>query len=106
MQRCVPLRCSCQSPALRRHRPLPPLLLPPPAAVILSGQGGTTVLDEGELVYLHSDHPEDENSFDNPTKVGLGSNTGPLGRAGQRARQGRQRNDGENTSSKQWSSRP
>jgi hypothetical protein len=83
MQRCVPLRCSCQLPAPRRRRPLLPQLLPPPAAVILSGQGGTTVLDEGELVYLHSDHPEDENS---PTKVGLGSNTGPLGHwAGQAA---------------------
>jgi hypothetical protein len=30
------------------------------------------VLGEGELVYLHSDHPEDENSFDSPTKVCVG----------------------------------
>ena len=49
------------------------------AAVILSGQGGTTVLDEGELVFLHSDHPEDENSFDNPTKVGAALRWDALG---------------------------
>lgn len=41
----------------------------PRCAVILSGPGAKSVLAEGELIYLHSDHPEDENSFDSPTKV-------------------------------------
>lgn len=35
----------------------------------LTGTGADSVLSEGELVFLHSDHPEDENSFEEPNKV-------------------------------------
>lgn len=38
-------------------------------AVVLTGEGSDAVLGEGELVYLWSDHPEAENSFDTPTKI-------------------------------------
>lgn len=56
-------------PTSRRSRPAPPLSCA--RAVLLTGAGAESVLSEGELVYLHSDHPEDENSFDNPHKVSL-----------------------------------
>lgn len=35
----------------------------------LTGAGAESILSEGELVFLASDHPEDENSFDEPKKV-------------------------------------
>lgn len=38
-------------------------------AVLLSGRDAASVAGEGEMVYLWSAHPEDENSFDNPTKI-------------------------------------
>ncbi|PRW58664.1 Alpha-L-arabinofuranosidase 1 isoform B [Chlorella sorokiniana] len=38
-------------------------------AVTLSGTGSESILSEGELVFLYSDHPEDENSFDEPKKI-------------------------------------
>lgn len=38
-------------------------------AVSLAGAGSESVLSEGELVFLHSDHPEDENSFEEPSKI-------------------------------------
>jgi hypothetical protein len=43
--------------------------LPACLAVVLTGEGAESVLGKGELVFLSSDHPEDENSFDTPTKV-------------------------------------
>lgn len=46
-------------------------LFPPPPTVSLAGAGSESVLSEGELVFLHSDHPEDENSFEEPSKVRL-----------------------------------
>jgi hypothetical protein len=39
-------------------------------AVILHGGDAEAVSEDGQLLFLHSDHPEDENSFDNPMKVG------------------------------------
>ncbi|KAI7845621.1 hypothetical protein COHA_000907 [Chlorella ohadii] len=35
----------------------------------LTGAGAESILSEGELVFLASDHPEDENSFDEPKKI-------------------------------------
>lgn len=44
-------------------------------AVVLHGQDAASVMEEGEMVYLTSDHPEDENSFEHPDKVSPASST-------------------------------
>lgn len=62
-QQCVPV-CAAVIGVL----PCPALSWLCPA-VVLTGEGSDAVLGEGELVYLWSDHPEAENSFDTPTKV-------------------------------------
>ena len=41
-----------------------------PPSVLLNGGAAAAVAGTGELTYLFSQHPEDENSFDNPRKVG------------------------------------
>lgn len=46
------------------------LWAPPPPAVLLHGASAASVMEEGELECLASDHPEEENSFDKPDKVG------------------------------------
>ena len=89
--RCAPLACACfysssQGDGRGRGRAAPgpcpccplapaptsaPAAPPAPAAaaaVTLGGAGGDSVLSEGELVYLWSEHPEDENSFDKPAQ--------------------------------------
>lgn len=57
-----------QPPHPRSRTPTPPH---PPAAQLAAINLGphVAVEGEGELHFLTAEHPEDENTFDNPTKV-------------------------------------
>lgn len=49
-----------------------------PTAVVLDGAGDASVAGQGHMTFLHSDHPEDENSFEQPTKASRATRTHQL----------------------------
>lgn len=74
--RCVCLRplwpaaCQGRPPAASPPTCRRPCSLSAPA-VVLDGAGDASVGGQGHMTFLHSDHPEDENSFEQPTKASL-----------------------------------